>query len=96
MHHDKHRALFGAVQQRVLQGCGRDSVQVRPPTIQQRNLKQLAEQLKKTGGEIEVNDFLLSFHIGEERMVIFKDGRALIHGTNDVEKAKTLYHRYFS
>lgn len=76
--------------------CGRDSVQVRPPTAQQRNLKQLAEQLKKTGGEIEVNNFLLSFRIGEERMVIFKDGRALIHGTNDVEKAKTLYHRYFS
>ncbi len=76
--------------------CGRDSVQIRPPTTQQRNLKQLAEHLKKTGGEIESNEFLLSFRINEERMVIFNDGRALIHGTNDVEKAKTLYHRYLS
>lgn len=76
--------------------CGRESVQIRPPKVQQRNLKQLADQLGRTGGKVEANDFLLSFTIGEERMVIFEDGRALIHGTNDVEKAKTLYHRYLS
>ncbi|MEI3614358.1 thiazole biosynthesis adenylyltransferase ThiF [Pseudogracilibacillus sp. SO30301A] len=76
--------------------CGRSSVQVRPPNVQQRNLKQLAQQLEKTGGKVEANAFLLSFTIGDERMVVFEDGRALVHGTNDVEKAKTLYHRYLS
>ena len=76
--------------------CGRQSVQIRPPKKQERNLEQLAKQLEKTGGKIETNPFLLSFTIGEERMVIFQDGRALIHGTNDVDKAKTLYHRYLS
>jgi len=76
--------------------CGRESVQIRPPKEQQRDLSRLAERLEKTGGKVEANAFLLSFSIGEERMVIFEDGRALIHGTNDVEKAKTLYHRYFS
>jgi len=76
--------------------CGRDSVQIRPAHKQKRNLNHLAEQLANTGGQIEANEFLLSFTIGEERMVMFQDGRALIHGTNNVEKAKTLYHRYFS
>ena len=76
--------------------CGRQSVQIRPPKKQTRNLQQLADQLVKTGGKVEVNDFLLSFTIDDERMVLFQDGRALIHGTNDVDKAKTLYHRYLS
>lgn len=76
--------------------CGRESVQIRPPKSEQRDLEQLAKQLKNTGGKIEMNPFLLSFTIEAERMVIFKDGRALIHGTNDVKKANTLYHRYFS
>lgn len=76
--------------------CGRSSVQIRPPEGHERNLEQLKEQLERTGGKVEMNPFLLSFSIGEERMVMFKDGRALIHGTNDVEKARTLYHRYLS
>lgn len=76
--------------------CGRDSVQVRPPEQQQRDLQQLADRLEKTAGKVEANQYLLSYTIGEERMVMFRDGRALIHGTNDVEKAKTLYHRYLA
>lgn len=75
--------------------CGRESVQIRPPTKQNRNLQEMAETLKKTTGKVALNPFLLSFSINEERMVMFQDGRALIHGTNDVEKAKTLYHQYF-
>lgn len=76
--------------------CGRDSVQIRPPQKGLRDLPALAGQLEKTGGTVSYNPFLVSFAIDEERMVMFKDGRALIHGTNDVEKAKTLYHRYLS
>lgn len=76
--------------------CGRESVQIRPATKEDRDLDQLAEKLKKTGGDVKANPFLVSFVVGEERMVMFKDGRALIHGTNDRKKARTLYHRYLS
>lgn len=76
--------------------CGRESVQIRPSQREKRDLTELAEQLEKTGGTVSYNPFLVSFAIDDERMVMFKDGRALIHGTNDVEKAKTLYHRYLS
>lgn len=76
--------------------CGRESVQIRPANKEDRDLDQLAEKLKKTGGDVKANPFLVSFVVGEERMVMFKDGRALIHGTNDRKKARTLYHRYLS
>lgn len=76
--------------------CGRQAVQIRPPKKQERNLVETAKRLEKLNGIVELNDFLLSFTIDEERLVLFADGRALIHGTNDLEKAKTLYHRYFA
>lgn len=70
-------------------------MQIKPPGKQKRDLSKIAEQLKQLGGEVKSNHFLLSFTIGEERIVLFQDGRALIHGTNNIEKAKTLYYRYF-
>ena len=76
--------------------CGRDSVQIRPPQKQERNLQQMSKQLQKTGGTVEANEFLLSYTIDDNRLVMFADGRTLVHGTNDIEKAKTLYYRYLS
>lgn len=75
--------------------CGRDSVQIRPPKKEKRDLQALAKALEKTTGKVELNPFLLSYTIGDERLVLFTDGRAIIHGTKDVEHARTLYHRYF-
>ncbi|WP_261133609.1 thiazole biosynthesis adenylyltransferase ThiF [Bacillus sp. Marseille-Q3570] len=75
--------------------CGRDSVQIRPPNRQKRDLKAMKELLENKGGAVEENPYLLSFTVDGRRMVLFKDGRALIHGTKDIAEAKTLYHRYF-
>ncbi|MCF6139244.1 thiazole biosynthesis adenylyltransferase ThiF [Pseudalkalibacillus berkeleyi] len=74
--------------------CGRDTVQIRPPERRDWNLEEVADRLSTQGGEVERNPFLLSFTIGEKRMVLFRDGRALIHGTKDISEAKTMYHRY--
>lgn len=74
--------------------CGRDAVQIRPPQKQERNLQQLADGLSKQGKTVEGNPYLLSFQEGHIRLVVFKDGRALIHGTNDIKEAKSIYHRY--
>ncbi|MEK5443957.1 MULTISPECIES: thiazole biosynthesis adenylyltransferase ThiF [unclassified Fredinandcohnia] len=74
--------------------CGRDSVQIRPSEKIERDLDSLAELLSTQGGKVERNPYLLSFQKGQNRMVIFKDGRVLIHGTKDLLEAKSLYHRY--
>ena len=74
--------------------CGRESVQIRPAQRMERDLEKLAELLSTQGGKVERNPYLVSFTIDNHRLVIFKDGRALVHGTKDIAEAKTLYHRY--
>lgn len=73
--------------------CGRDTVQVRPPSPLQISLEELSRQLTAIGYEVKGNPYLLSVETNKERMVIFKDGRALVHGTKDLTAAKTLYNK---
>jgi molybdopterin/thiamine biosynthesis adenylyltransferase len=74
--------------------CGRDSVQIRPSTRSSRDLTALENVLTKQGRTVQRNPYLLSFNVNSHRLVVFKDGRVLIHGTKDIAEAKTLYHRY--
>jgi molybdopterin/thiamine biosynthesis adenylyltransferase len=73
--------------------CGRDTVQIRPPLPQKRDLVKLSEQLRMTGGVVEANPYLVMFHYGRHRMVFFQDGRVLVHGTSDPAEARSLYHK---
>jgi hypothetical protein len=59
----------------------------------QYDLKKLEEQLSEKG-IIASSPYLVSFTIESFRFVIFRDGRVFVHGTKDIKKAKTLYHRY--
>ncbi len=73
--------------------CGRDTVQIRPSTAAEISLERLAGQLSTLGYNVKGNPYLLSVEMENERMVIFQDGRALIHGTKDLTHAKTVYQR---
>lgn len=73
--------------------CGRDTVQVRPPNPRRLQLDKLGDDLNGSGYVVKSNPFLLSIEKEGERMVIFQDGRALIHGTKDMAHAKALYQR---
>ncbi|MFS3912907.1 thiazole biosynthesis adenylyltransferase ThiF [Bacillus australimaris] len=73
--------------------CGRNTVQIRsaaeaPP------LHEVALRLKKAGMDVLENPYLLSCQKNEYKFVLFKDGRALVHGTNDIAKARTIYHQW--
>ncbi|WP_087974279.1 thiazole biosynthesis adenylyltransferase ThiF [Oceanobacillus rekensis] len=74
--------------------CGRDTVQIRPTSAGKRDLQTIAARLSNTG-KVEQNSFLLSFTSEPHRLVMFHDGRVLVHGTSDVTEAKSLYYRYF-
>lgn len=73
--------------------CGRNAVQVahRRPTAL--NFEELARHLG-TMGEVNYNRFLLKFTVEAFEFTVFPDGRAIIKGTSDAEKARTLYARY--
>ena len=74
--------------------CGRDSVQIRPSRPVVRDLEALEKVFVNQGGMVQRNPYLLSFHADPHRLVVFKDGRVMIHGTKDISEAKVLYHRY--
>jgi len=59
--------------------CGRDAVQIVPPTEQELPLEDLKQRLARFG-EVLYNGFLLSFQIGDREPVLFPTGRAVSHG----------------
>jgi molybdopterin-synthase adenylyltransferase len=74
--------------------CGRDTVQIITKNKKEIDLKELAERLMKVG-QVKANNYLLRFTANDDiSMVIFKDGRVLVHGTNDIVKAKTYFSRF--
>lgn len=70
--------------------CGRNTVQIRSPQIH--NLKLLEKRLQHIA-PVKQNDFLLSIEYKSYRLVFFRDGRTLVHGTNSIERAKEIYNQ---
>ncbi|VTS08894.1 ThiF family adenylyltransferase [Tuwongella immobilis] len=73
--------------------CGRNAVQVSHRNNQKLDFAALAAQLS-TSGTVSHNRFLLKFDVDEYQFTVFPDGRAIIKGTDDVEKARVLYAKY--
>lgn len=73
--------------------CGRNAVQIVPPSEQELSLEGLRQRLAKIG-RVSYNGFLLSLDLGEQELVLFPTGRAIIRGTTDMAEARSLYARY--
>ncbi len=77
--------------------CGRNAVQVTQRRAAALDFAALAKQLSASG-PVTANRFLLKFGVtdGEEpyEFTVFPDGRAIIKGTDDPDRARTLYAKY--
>jgi adenylyltransferase/sulfurtransferase len=77
--------------------CGRNAVQVSHRASGRLSFDDLARQLD-VSGQVSFNKFLLKFQLREAgadyEFTVFPDGRAIIKGTDDTEKARTLYAKY--
>ncbi|MCM3587470.1 ThiF family adenylyltransferase [Mesobacillus maritimus] len=73
--------------------CGRNTVQLRPGITRSLSLEQLAESIKDQAREMVLNPYLLSCSFENHRIVFFKDGRALVHGTSEAQVARSLYNK---
>src|SRR5262249_35091314 len=73
--------------------CGRNAVQVAQLSPTRLDFEDLARHLEKLG-EVSYNRFLLKFHADGCEFTVFPDGRAIIKGTSEVERARTLYAKY--
>lgn len=73
--------------------CGRNTVQIRSASGAL-DLDTLAARLPESARDVVRNAALLSFTIDTERFTVFADGRALVEGTSDPERALALHERY--
>lgn len=77
--------------------CGRNAVQVSHRAGGKLDFPQLAATLRGSG-EVSYNKFLLKFQTEEKgeafEFTVFPDGRAIIKGTSETDRARTLYAKY--
>ncbi|BCV24174.1 ThiF family adenylyltransferase [Gelria sp. Kuro-4] len=73
--------------------CGRNAIQVVPAVARSFDFESTVDRLKKAV-PIESNQYLLKFKVGQCELVVFRDGRAIVFGTDDPKIAKSLYGRY--
>lgn len=75
--------------------CGRNSVQVAPPRKGTLSLEELAARLESVG-QVTRNPYLLRLTLEEPscEVTVFRDGRAIIKGTEDIAVARGIYSRY--
>ncbi|MFQ5790984.1 MAG: shikimate dehydrogenase [Acidobacteriota bacterium] len=85
--------LTGNLGSRVATLCGRNAVQVRPATMGELRLDEVAGRLR-TLGEVRATPYLVRFKTQGKELVLFADGRAIIHGTSDTGEARSFYTRY--
>jgi len=75
--------------------CGRDAVQVRRTGGAGVDLPAMAAKLRTVvNGEVVCNRFLLRAPLEGHELTLFADGRAIVKGTRDPERARTIYARY--
>ena len=75
--------------------CGRNAVQVAPQSREPLDFARLAESLESSG-KVTQNKFLLRLSLRDPdyEITVFRDGRAIIQGTEDIATARGLYSRY--
>ncbi len=85
--------LDGAFGSQTTSLCGRNAVQVSHRTASKLSFEDLARDLEQLG-TVSYNRFLLKFSAEGHEFTVFPDGRAIIKGTSDEDKARSLYARY--
>jgi len=73
--------------------CGRDAVQISPPISTSFDLSAFGAKITSFS-DVKQNDYLVRFSIDGNEITVFRDGRAIIKGTDDISAARSLYARY--
>ena len=74
--------------------CGRNAVQVRPGLPTFIDLALLEQRLHTAGCATRRNEYLLRCAVESYELTIFPDGRAIISGTDDLARARSMYARW--
>jgi adenylyltransferase/sulfurtransferase len=72
--------------------CGRNAVQLIPAVKAELNLPELARSIHCVGN-VQVNEFLLKCSAPPYEVTLFKDGRAIVRGTEEASVARSVYSK---
>jgi molybdopterin-synthase adenylyltransferase len=92
--HKKFLWLEGDMGSQTTSLCGRNAVQVSLRSPSKLNFEEMSGHLRQMGGKVSFNRFMLKFEVETYEFTVFPDGRAIIKGTDDTEKARVLYAKY--
>ncbi|GKU80211.1 ThiF family adenylyltransferase [Paenibacillus sp. L3-i20] len=71
--------------------CGRQSVHITPGIYAKLDLNSIAANFTKIGN-VEQNPYLIKLHLNDQlSLILFADGRAIVQGTEDSTKARSIY-----
>ena len=73
--------------------CGKNSVQIQSANGQPLDLATLAQRLRGQGTLIET-PYLLRFSVECWIISVFRDGRGIVHGTENPDQARKIYQRW--
>ncbi|MEM6472773.1 MAG: ThiF family adenylyltransferase [Planctomycetota bacterium] len=74
--------------------CGRDTVQITPREVQEIDLQSFVDRWKGLG-RVKKSRFFVRLHLEEPLSVtLFRDGRLLVSGTDDLARARSLADRF--
>lgn len=72
--------------------CGRDTVQYHHPDL---DLETLIQFLEQRNIAYKTNGYIVQFQFQQHRMIAFQNGRILIHGLKERDKAYTIINQLF-
>ncbi len=73
--------------------CGRDAVQIVPESPRRIDFDDFALRWQKCGA-VEKKKFTIDLDLGDLSIKLFADGRAIIRGTTDTARARSVYTEY--
>ncbi len=89
----RYEFLEGKFSTKTTSLCGQNAVQVLASSPGKLNFDDLSHRLGVVGS-VNYNDFMLTFKVDGQEMLLFPDGRAIVKNTTDESFAKGLYAKY--
>jgi molybdopterin/thiamine biosynthesis adenylyltransferase len=89
----RYPALEGEGASETVKLCGRASVQVKTLSRERPDFDRLERSLSRFG-RVQRSSNVLSAPVEDVTLTLFSDGRCVVRGTGDPERAKSLYRKY--
>jgi adenylyltransferase/sulfurtransferase len=89
----QYEYLEGKFSTKTTSLCGQNAVQVLASSPGRLSFPDLANHLSSVG-QVDYNDFMLTFKVDGQEMLVFPDGRAIVKNTTDESFARGMYTKY--